>query len=218
MEQIHVTLDDHFARCTWIVPIRGTPPWQDCSSAVILREGTCSSEETKGEGVKLDPDIPPATMSEIIWTRAAVRAFWQFLLELRASKNVGPIALSFHAASANRAVTKTTAPANNTCTITSTDSKSQKRGVAPTLLDMDHIKVYHDARCAVHLRNVFHAWSYRHFEDGSGTGRNTSTATADDNAFTAVVEHHVTVKSKVRPLKNVKLALLDERSQAILVC
>ncbi|KAK7687098.1 hypothetical protein QCA50_009599 [Cerrena zonata] len=216
MEQVWETLEDPFSRCTWIVPIRGTPPWQDCTSAVVLQEDAHPSGQS-GE-LKPDPEMSPTTSSKVVWTRAAVRAFWQFLLELRESGNLGPIALSFHAAATVRAGTKPTAPANNASTA-NTGSKSQKRGVAPTVLDMDHIKVYHDARCAVHLRNVFHAWAYHCPEKStSGTGRENPTVSPDGGAPSVDVEQHAVVKSKVRPLRNVKLALLDERCQAILVC
>ena len=215
MEQVQEILEDPFARCTWVIPIRGTLPWPDCSSAVILREGMPSSVGSRGAQLKPDPEIASTTTSDVVWTRAAVRAFWQFLVDLRKSENLGPIALSFHAVT-SRSGTKTTALANNAPTA-NTGPKSQKRKVAPGLLDCDHFKIYHDARYAMHLRNVFHAWSYQYSEDSTGTGHERPTASLDDNVAVDV-EHDSNVKIKVRLLKNVRLVLLDEVSEAILVC
>ena len=155
-----------------------------------------------------DPDVP----SVIFWTKGAVQALWQFLLQVREAQRFGPIGLSFHYAAATKAEIKVAAPTTNNATTAITTLKSQRRSGAPTILDLDHIKVYHDARYAVHLRNVFHAWSYQYDEDSSGAGHETPTATMDG------IEHRTVVKRKVRMLKGVRLALLDERSKVILIC
>lgn len=207
LEDVWDLFEDQFARCTWVIPIRGTPPWPDCTAAAILQEyseGPCESAQDSSAAV--------LTSSEIIWTRDALRSFWSFLLQLREVQSLGPISLSFHAAPVTHIDAKVT---DGTSSIT-----TGRRPSAPTLLDTDHIKVYHDARYAVHLRNVLRAWSHTYNQPVTGPGNNKASTQSELAAASASAgsSSDKGSEAKVRLLKNVRLVLLDEQCQGILTC
>lgn len=62
---------------------------------------------------------------------------------------------------------------------------------------IDHIKIYHDTRFTMAIRNILDAWR---FDAVEGT-----TATGEPNI------------KKIRILKGARLVLLDERSKGVLV-
>jgi hypothetical protein len=128
----------------------------------------------------LVPPQPEAENREIIWTHASLIDFWGFLLAVREANTLGPLALSFHASVSNN-----------------------PRPLL--LLEVDHIKIYHDAVCAMLIRSVLDAWAYP-----------TAQVNRDRNADNAAPDNR-TRTNKVRVLKGTKLVLLDERSNGVLV-
>ncbi|KAF7292774.1 hypothetical protein MIND_01176100 [Mycena indigotica] len=173
-----------YARRIWAIPLRGRLPWRYATTASILVD---SAELPK------PPD--PGT-NEILWSGRAIKAFWAFLLDIRANRVLGPIGLSFNVSLVptvnsqfggsymgfGQAQAISEEPA-----VPSTASSVAFEYMIP-LHQIDHIKVYHDAMNSMELRNVLYAWSY---VAESGT--------------------------KMRLLKGARFVLLDERSQGILV-
>ena len=77
------------------------------------------------------------------------------------------------------------------------------------LLEVDHIKVYHDVTCALHIRNVLDAWGYPNTTlDGSFEAHGRDKNTGKDNRPKT---------KKIRILKGAKLVLVDERSKGVLI-
>ncbi|KAJ7216505.1 hypothetical protein GGX14DRAFT_604977, partial [Mycena pura] len=191
--------DPPFARRSWVIPVRGTLPWQHATSAVVLLDPT-------------DPN-PPSHDDELAWTPPALSAFWSFLLKVRAKKQLGPLGLSFNVSRSHYSSANSNSQPAGTGTYTeysvmgaqpvipSLDSEppsavSSVRQLPLTvttsvpLLSVDHIKVYHDAINSMVIRNVLDAWRFESGEMGS---------------------------YKIRLLKGARLVLLDERSKGILV-
>ena len=106
--------------------------------------------------------------SMIDWTPTSLNGFWKFLLEVRSKGVLGAISLLYHVGS---------------------DDENAK-GV----LRCTHIKVYHDARIALHFRAVLEAWRA---EPRSNTG---------------------SIELPTRILLGKRLPLVDEQSIIIGVC
>ena len=111
-----------------------------------------------------------------------MRSFWSFLLAVRDANTLGPLALAYHSSSRGAAL----------------DSKTSSP------LEVDHIKIYHDAPCAMLIRNVLDAWAFTmgatHLDDNAGDPDTTQPRS-----------------QKIRVLKGAKLILLDDRSSAMLI-
>ncbi|KAF9467702.1 hypothetical protein BDZ94DRAFT_1305320 [Collybia nuda] len=184
-----------YARSAWVVPIRGSLPWEGCTSAVIL----------DSSGI-----LPyPSQQSEepIVWTHSSLVSFWAFLLNLRTACNVGPIGLSFHTSrplfpqggssynlvppisgSENQMVYELHTTANTRSTASPTPSR-------PPLSNVDYIKIYHEAPLAMYVRNALHVWAYQ-----------------SDTSTDTKITHE-----KIRILKGARLVLVDERAKGILI-
>ncbi|KII91697.1 hypothetical protein PLICRDRAFT_51830 [Plicaturopsis crispa FD-325 SS-3] len=185
-----------YARSAWIIPLRGVLPWNNATTAVVVRSNTVP--------------LPtyPRIGTGITWTWTSARALWTFLISIREAANMGPISLSFHAAPSHRHTGTSTASTSlpsfhrqqfsTTSTSKAPDaSKASPPSVADVhayrtgLLATDHIKIYHDAAYAMSIRRALSAWTY------STDGEEGPTDT--------------------RPLEDVRLVLLDERSKGILI-
>ena len=156
-------------RVAWLIPVRGVLPWDGCTSGNLLDSSTGMS--------------PPSEANEVLWTRASLLRFWEYLLELRSSGSQGALGISFQ-------VSKQANPASD---VTSEIDQSLATTLTARIAisSVDYIKVYHDARASLYLRNAIDAWSFQVVDDG-GT-------------------------QKWRMLKGAKLVLVDESSQGILV-
>ncbi|KAJ7057169.1 hypothetical protein C8F01DRAFT_1153643 [Mycena amicta] len=179
-----------YARRSWAIPLRGPLPWRRATRAAILD----SSESRK------QPHPPTPDSDEIVWSAAAIQAFWAFLLELRSRNQLGPLGMSFNVspitasnsqldyggdsymgAGQGQPMSVDGAPAPST-------ASSRIVYSAIPLHQVDHIKVYHDAMNSMELRNVLYAWSF-------------------------LMKDEV----KIRLLKGARFVLLDERSNGILI-
>ena len=163
-----------YVQSIWIVPVRGVMPWRECSSAVVL------SLPPSGDP---DPLLPFYDNHEITWTHPSLLGFWSFLLAIRDAHTLGPMALSFHTASS---------PDPDRVVVANGSSHS-------SLLEVDHVRIYHDAACAMLIRNVLDAWAY---------------STGHPNEKGSEVEPK---PRKIRVLKGTKLVLLDDCSKAIVI-
>lgn len=199
-------LEDPYARCAWVIPVRGNPPWPGCTAASVLDPEYEPSFGPRGPSGTSPDD---ALSGQIVWTQSALREFWDFLLKLREGGILGPIALSFHAAPTPRQesvpVTSGTPAiaaghAVETPSLVSEHASSSSTGshAAPAapLLGTDHLKVYHGARYAMRLRHVLYAWTFEARPPEKAEG--------------------VSAVARVRVLKGARLALLDERAKAML--
>ncbi|KAH9936710.1 hypothetical protein B0H21DRAFT_61472 [Amylocystis lapponica] len=200
-------LDDPYARAAWVIPLRGGPPWEDCTPASILA--------VSSDALDILPQPPCRTSAdaceEITWTPVSLQAFWAFLIELHAARTLGPLALSFHATpDTDSSSSWKFLPAHQPesisdlpCTFDAyANSVVRSRRDCPALRCIDHIKIYHDVTYTVHVRNVVHAWAYKVSGAPSGDG---------------LAEPEIQTQ-KIRLFKGARLLLVDARSRPILTC
>ena len=189
--------EDPYRRLSWIIPARGSSPWDGGTGASVL--------------TNIGPDIPSADgytprgpsgniSPEIVWTHDSLIEFWKFLQSVRTSENHGSIGLAFHLASSPSPFLdseaqhshamgshKLTTVSASVCNLANEPSNALSSHPLP-LNTVDHFRVFHDALYTHSIRNVLHLWSFRIGE------------------------------TKIRMLKGAKLALLDEISNGVMLC
>ncbi|KAF9492653.1 hypothetical protein BDN71DRAFT_1509234 [Pleurotus eryngii] len=186
-------------RTAWIVPVRGTLPWEGSSSAVAHTSSDPSDLKP------FDGTVSGIICRQIMWNKVSLVEFWTFLLTLRDKGTLGSIGISFHTShSSTRSCTQISTasahegyqgPSEVTSTVDkdasgnnerSSSSRSNYRSI---IKDVDYIKIYHDGAVAMRVRSVLDAWRY--------------ISPSND---------------KVRVLLEAKLVLLDERARGLLIC
>ena len=214
-ETLSTLFKDPYARCGWIIPVRGTPPFPDCTSASVIAQPPTetSSEQVCGDAVlPRGPTLDVAhkdSLGCIIWTADALQEFWKFLIAVREAGKMGPIGLSFYCTNpyntspfpfSNNTVAGQVLSQQNRSRDYSSKSQPQettsdsRNVVASSLRDVDYVKIYVDAPYAPKMRDVLHAWGY----ECEGAGRDLR-------------------RTKVRMFKGAKFVLVDERSKGVLV-
>ncbi|CAK5263439.1 unnamed protein product [Mycena citricolor] len=182
-----------YTRRSWLIPIRGEPPWLHASTAVVLRD-------------------PPEAIydqerNQLHWTIASVQAFWDFLKANRNRKSFGGYGLSFHITQIYGGdYTQTRSQSASWLggfgqPVSASDrdedpddedrDASMHQGLvkhATALTAMDHIKIYHDAQFSMEIRSLLHTWAFACSE-----------------------------AEKIPLLEGSKLTLLDERMNGILI-
>lgn len=212
-DKVDEVLLDSYARCAWVIPVRGCPPWPGCTAASVLDPSHASDEATSpsiGPRAPSTASTDDALSGQIIWTQNALFQFWDFLLKLQEGGALGPTTLSFHAAptvrqesvpgtSATPAIVAGHAVETPPLVSGQTGSFSPRSYVArpAPLLATDHVKVYHGARYAMRLRHILYAWTFEARQPGNAEGV-------------------AGVAGKVRVLKGARLVLLDERAKGML--
>lgn len=198
-ESIESHIASQYRRVAWIVPIRGSPPWEGATGADIALSGTPRSRSSE------DVDI------NILWTHESVRTFWEFLVrELRMSMQLGRISVSYHAAASTSTFQSHMKPQNRTSqpsvdrAVPGSVGASSNLGVSasslpPRSLFIDYIKVYCDAHQAMRLRSVLDAWAFK----------------PDKPAL--VIEGNRSQSRKIRVLKCARFVLMDENAAGMLV-
>lgn len=199
-----------YNRAAWLIPVRGGPPWDGATCANILEPSEVTQME-KAPSLPSGP-VPNDIISRITWTHHSIVTFWKFLISIQQAKNLGPISLSFH-----------TAPSDTTFTLDSAIDPTAETGnrpiqaaqpKAPDLSDSfsdevrrarleatDFIKVYHDVKYSLYLRNVLDA--YRYIPEEAMPERHPHPNSRD-------TEGSVT---KIRLLKGARLVLVDNLSK-----
>ncbi|KAF8062210.1 hypothetical protein FPV67DRAFT_261350 [Lyophyllum atratum] len=186
-----------YARSAWLIPVRGGFPWDRCTPAIMLRSP---------HGIPAGPD--PNIDGAIAWTHSSLQSFWAFLLQVREKRTAGVIGVSFHASRDEAQISRLTqtpasaalehgnqhATAGSHVTLNAATIPTALPTDRALLSSVDYIKVYHEAPNAMHLRNLFHLWSY-----------------------VASCDSEPQVQVKVRILKGARLALVDERSRGMLI-
>ncbi|KAK1233094.1 hypothetical protein PQX77_003734 [Marasmius sp. AFHP31] len=181
-------------RRAWLVPVRGTFPWDHATHAVVLDPG-------------FSPQIPRSSTSglslPIVWTHSSVLEFWNLLLSFKRKKTLGPIGISFTGAGSgglrhlNRLIDRSDleddddeGPPSSATRETLDLEPAPKRN---SLDSVDYIKIYHNSQFSFHLRNVVDRFAFE-IDAGDGGG-----------------------VLKVRVLKGARLVLVDELSRGVLV-
>lgn len=185
------------ARGAWVVPVRGSLPWKGSTSALTLS----TSEEMLPSGPRKVQDH-----REIAWTHDALVTFWDFLLAIQQSKSLGPISLSFYAKSipvavaSNGADTFSIGVNRHPISVGEMSApKTAKTLPQEPLSAVDHIKVYHDIVNTMYVRNILDAWGYQ---------KHASTRPSAAGTLGG---------KKIRMFKGAVLALLNEKSEAVLM-
>ncbi|KAH7928836.1 hypothetical protein BV22DRAFT_1126199 [Leucogyrophana mollusca] len=159
-----------YSRGTWLIPIRGSLPWEGSTRASILEpisDGLGPAEDLRPSGPLNGQD----NTSHITWTHESVKSFWQFLVSIQRAKTLGPISLSFHAAPSNTAFSVN---ATSKTSVSSVNQYNSLPGSKPSIEDdgfsayvcsarmqmTDFIKVYHDAKYTMYIRNVLDAYQF----------------------------------------------------------
>ncbi|KAJ7628659.1 hypothetical protein FB45DRAFT_1079785 [Roridomyces roridus] len=147
-----------YSRRSWVIPVRGTPPWKHTTSAAVLLDSTALPEP---------PD--PKNPNEITWTAPALSALWTFLRALREGNSIGPMGLSFHISpyyQSNSQKTYTEVSGMGAQPQSVSDdpgavslASSARRLTVPLTL-VDHIKVYHEATDSMRFRTILDAWRF----------------------------------------------------------
>jgi len=136
----------------WLIPIRGTLPWENCTSGAFLDASHI-----------IPTPSSPVVDDQVSWTQGSIIKFWDFLLRLREVGKLGPLGISFSCLSQSRV-----SPATTILTDHQIHPDLMFLKVSPDTLSyppghlsmVDYIKVYHDACCRIHVRNALDAWSY----------------------------------------------------------
>jgi hypothetical protein len=194
----------HFARTAWLIPVRGSFPWEGSTSAVIL-------------DASFSMPVPPNpnTGDPIMWTHASLASFWSYLIHLQNSCCISAIGLSFHASDSTSPFTSSdpqSTSRNNTFSLMSgignqaglesQITSEQGSIITPSppfpvaLSSVDHIKVYHEASNAMQVRGALFAWLYPPL---------------------SLEQKDANWSQSVRVLKGASLVLVDERSRGVLI-
>ncbi|KAJ3561684.1 hypothetical protein NP233_g10044 [Leucocoprinus birnbaumii] len=138
---------DEYDRVGWIIPVRGKLPWPEATSAVLL------------DSIQALPSNPRKSQTkELEWTAAAITKFWEFLLQLRNARNLGPLGISFHAVP-SPSVDGSVRVSRTAGTDTIHTARSSQL-LSFSISSVDHIKIYHDWSQYSQLRNILDAWAF----------------------------------------------------------
>ncbi|KAJ3487409.1 hypothetical protein NLI96_g3568 [Meripilus lineatus] len=198
-------LDDPYARFAWVIPIRGTPPWEDCTGAVIA----CVSDSLSSlptPPTSKDRDISGAPY--IVWTADSVRSLWDFLLKVREVNSLGLLALSFHAAPIASRLPTAAGPRNQPPQVATPYGPTHNCDNT-SVSSVDHIKIYHDSQYTIAVRNVLHAWAFKYSEKPT-RGRQGEVPDRPEDVGN--------LTKKIRIFRGARLVLLDEIDEGILTC
>ncbi|KAG2138373.1 hypothetical protein DEU56DRAFT_802880 [Suillus clintonianus] len=206
-------MNSPYNRAAWLIPVRGSLPWDDVTCATILAPPQVPQKDDT-------PPLPsgPAPLggtSRITWTHHSIVDFWNFLISIQQAQNLGSISISFHSAPSDTTFTLDSAlsptaesgnrpiqPAQSEASANPSDGFSDQIRHA-RLEATDFIKVYHDTKYSLYLRNVLDAYSY--VPEGTTSERRQPT-----NCETAGLA------TKIRLLKLARLVVVDDLTRAVL--
>uniref|UniRef100_A0A0W0F1U3 Uncharacterized protein n=2 Tax=Moniliophthora roreri TaxID=221103 RepID=A0A0W0F1U3_MONRR len=136
------------SRRAWLIPVRGTLPWDRATSAVVL-----------------DPEFSPqtpqpggTTSSEpIVWTHAALLAFWQYVLSFRQKTKLGSLSLSFTTPETRHSNLNAHLDLSNDddeeVSLLKKRNQDFHKRIAHPLASVVYIKIYHYAEVSMHVRH-----------------------------------------------------------------
>lgn len=200
-------LGDQYTRHSWVIPVRGTPPWIHCTGAIVIPDD--SFRKVLPSPASLSA---PGYPSQVTWTKDSLQSFWNFLLCVRTAFSVGPLALSFHCAFEASPSTSTIEPQRILPdSQIDTPMSEAGRSCGTSILDVDHIKVYHDSPNTIGLRNVLNAWSFEYTEQPIELLPHAEQIKTTDGGAGGL-------RKKIRVLRGARLVLLDERGRGLMTC
>ncbi|KAF6751668.1 hypothetical protein DFP72DRAFT_1172079 [Ephemerocybe angulata] len=88
-------------RRAWIIPVRGSLPWEGCTAADVLFERDPDDQDSvpssSSSVLPLEKPVPPAprSLEPVFWTRGALVQFWEFLKVLRRDGKMGMLGVAF---------------------------------------------------------------------------------------------------------------------------
>lgn len=121
----------------------------DASSGMKLQDCWQYLLPTSPTSVSSLQDAP----GSITWTADALRTLWSFLLQIREARRVGLVGLAFVLASPGPSASDKKAQAKER-------EREKKRAEKDPFVNVDYIKIYLDARYAMHVRELLHFWRY----------------------------------------------------------
>lgn len=195
-------LNCRFRRVAWLIPVRGSLPWDGASTAVIL-------EETQAASRSPSPclQVPVSQLRTMTWTPDSIQHLWSFLGSIQQARHLGPLSLSFHAApldafSTRDSVSEPLWESNHPYyhQLSSKDTAGSPDDFTTDICrahleGIDYIEVFHDVPYSLSLRNVLDAYQYEPVS-GEVPGR----SGANDR--------------KIRILKGAQLVLMDNHFRA----
>ncbi|OCH92742.1 hypothetical protein OBBRIDRAFT_409898 [Obba rivulosa] len=227
-DTVQLLLGRRFTRLAWIIPVRGALPWPKCTAACLLRSGSAPHFSRSPLPIGPSPQLDDAekVRPEITWTRESLLSCWDFLLELRRVKSMGPLALAFHAALPSDAGSVLGHGQQSMSSGHQSTAVATAPGTIPNLLFVDHIKVFHDSAYTMQLRNIIDVWGFQ-LDDTQKSPERANVVphvhhpteqpeqTAQTNAAEATVP--LSHPTKIRMFVGAKLALIDERSRGVMI-
>ncbi|KAE9390069.1 hypothetical protein BT96DRAFT_926139 [Gymnopus androsaceus JB14] len=185
---------DKFSRRAWIIPARGSLPWNAASSSMVLHPAGFQVLAIN------------ATESMIQWSHAALASFWKYLIQLKNLNTLGPLSLSFHPSKTSLLLKKEKSRAPSHAADVSVSISQSSLGAQSSTLstrsllrDSDYFKVYHDAQISMHVRSALDLFPFV------------------EEQPVASQEGAEAKPIKCRPLKGARLVLVDERSNGLLI-
>ncbi|KAI0341875.1 hypothetical protein BDW22DRAFT_1357957, partial [Trametopsis cervina] len=139
---------DPHARCAWIVPVRGTPPFPDCTSASVLEPNPLAGPQWALPSGPASHGAHQDSPGSITWTEEVLRAFWDFLISVREARTMGDIGLAFVCANASSG-------SSTRRQVASSSSDHPRDG-----WDFDYVEVNLGAPHARKMRDVLHVWYF----------------------------------------------------------
>jgi len=175
--------------------------------------------------------------STLRWTAHTLHNFWMFLLRLHSTSVLGPLAISFQPRLLAPPLRPTPAAgwgldafeAGGALDGEGEEKKQRRqRWLRERLVEMDHIKVYHDATFALNFRQLFEAYrddertrelcSPRDRDRSRGEGMTVEKSKEEhDNAKRRGKGNNKDGSKAWKPFKGVKLLLVDELGEPFLI-
>ncbi len=167
---IPVYMGNPNARCSWVLPVRGAPPWPGCTAASVLDEpeDDVPPEVRETELLPCGPESRAAhqdSPGEITWTKGCLQELWSYLCSIRRAGYMGLVGLSFHSVSSSTSklatMIKSNANAPRPRDNISGNEVQPLSARPPSALSVDHIRIYVEAIHAMEMRSILHVWRYR---------------------------------------------------------
>lgn len=176
-----------YNRAAWLIPVRGSLPWDDATCATILAPPQDDTPLPSGPAPLRDG------ISRITWTHHSIVHFWEFLIAIQQAKNLGPISISFHSASSNNAFTF------------GPTAESGNRPVQPAQAEGSaNLSDGFSDQYSFYLRNILDAYSY------------IPEATTPERRHPAGCEIAESM-TKIRLLRLARLVIFDDQYRAVLL-
>ncbi|KAH9474768.1 hypothetical protein JR316_0013233 [Psilocybe cubensis] len=141
------------SRVAWVIPLRGSLRWENCTSGEVL------------DNVAVPSPAQLGSKNQISWTTDAIVKFWDYLLMLRQKGSLGRLGVSFQPSKKHKhtsQISKTSNPVLNSSKITATSiSRQPCRGQCV----VDYIKVFQDALDAPYVRRAIDVFRYQYTQE-----------------------------------------------------